>query len=104
MRWLPEAQDELLALPAREQVALVHVADKLEVMGVALSDPDCSQVRGAQSLRELRPRRGRSRWRAFYRRVGDVWMIGAVGPEAKVNPQGFRAAVAAATRRLAREK
>ena len=51
-------------------------------------------------MRELRPRGGRSPWRAFYRRVGDVLVISAIGPEAQSNERGFRAAVERAVRRL----
>jgi transcriptional regulator with XRE-family HTH domain len=78
-----------------------HAADKLEAVGATLPFPHSSQVRGALNLRELRPRARRSPWRAFYRRVGDALVIAAIGPEAKVDPQGFRAATSAAERRLA---
>lgn len=78
-----------------------HAADKLEAIGATLPFPHSSQVRGATNLRELRPKAGRSPWRAFYRRVDQALVIAAVGPEAKVNPQGFQAAVVAAERRLA---
>jgi hypothetical protein len=30
---------------------------------------------------------GRSEWRALYRRVGNVFVIAAVGPEAQVSPR-----------------
>jgi hypothetical protein len=36
----------------------------------------------------------------FYRRLGDVFAIAAVGPEAEANPRGFKRAVAAAEERL----
>jgi hypothetical protein len=51
-------------------------------------------------LRELRPHAGRSPWRAFYRRVDAEIVIGAIGPEAQVDPRGFRRAVSAALSRL----
>jgi hypothetical protein len=51
-------------------------------------------------ISELRPRAGRSPWRAFYRRIGDDLVIGAIGPEAQVDSRGFQAAIAAAERRL----
>jgi hypothetical protein len=54
----------------------------------------------AKKLRELRPRRGNSPWRAFYRRIGEVFVIGAIGPEANVDHQRFRRAVKAAEARL----
>jgi hypothetical protein len=81
-------------------VALLHAVEKLASAGVGLGYPHTSQVRGAANLRELRPRAGRSRWRAFYRRLGEVLVIGAIGPEAAVDPQGFRQAVGAAQQRL----
>jgi hypothetical protein len=39
-------------------------------------------------------------WRAFYARVGDTFVIAAVGPETQVDERGFDRAVAAATERL----
>jgi phage-related protein len=100
VRWHPEAQQELQRLPLKERAAVLNAVAKLAAIGVALGYPHTSQVQGAAHLRELRPRAGRSAWRAFYRRIGDELVIGSIGPEAKVDPQGFRAAVAAAQRRL----
>jgi hypothetical protein len=58
-------------------------------------------VQGADRLRELRPRAGRSPWRAFYRQMGDViFVVGAVGPEAAVKPRDFARAIRAAEERL----
>jgi len=85
----------------RERQAVERAADKLAIGGATLGHPHTSQVRGADSLRELRPRAGRSPRRAFYRRIGAVLVIAAVGPEAEVDPRGFRATIAAAERRLA---
>lgn len=96
----PDAEREVRALATREQVAIAHAVEKLESMGVALSHPHSSQVQGAHDLRELRPRQGRSRWRAFYRRIADVLVIGSIGPEARVDPRGFERAVALAEARL----
>ena len=76
--------------------------EKLEVYGDRLPFPHSSRVKGAAQLRELRPRAGRSPWRAFYRRVGDVLVIGAIGPEARVDPRGFGRAIRAAEARLTR--
>jgi len=88
-------------LPAAEQVALDRAFDKLRSAGVTLPFPYQSQIKGAQDLRELRPRAGRSRWRAFYRRIGqDTFVVAALGPEAAVDPGGFKRAVAAAEVRL----
>ena len=45
---------------------------KLEAFGDQLGAPHTSQVKGSQAgIRELRPRSGRSPWRALYRRVAD---------------------------------
>ena len=74
--------------------------EKLEVYGDLLPYPHSSKVKGAGALRELRPRSGRSQWRAFYRRIADRLVIGAVGHEASVDPQGFRRAVRSAEDRL----
>jgi hypothetical protein len=43
----------------------------------------------------------RSPWRCIYERIGDVFVIAAVGPEAQKDKAGFNAAVAAAKARLA---
>lgn len=75
-----------------------HAFEKLEALGIRLPFPHQSDVRGAEGIRELRPRGGRSRWRAFYRRIGDAMVIGAVGPEAEVDRRGFRRAVRLAVR------
>ena len=76
------------------------MVSKLEVAGPVLPFPHSSNVIEATKLRELRPRRGNSPWRAFYRRIGDVFVVGAVGPEADIDQQGFRRAVKAAQGRL----
>jgi hypothetical protein len=55
-------------------------------------------VRGG--VRELRPRGGRSPWRPLYRRIGDVFVVLAVGPEAQNDRRGFDRAVSAAEERL----
>lgn len=79
-----------------------HAVDKLEAFGPALSlpFPHQSDVRDAPGLRELRPRAGRSACRALYTRVGDEFVIAAIGPEAKVDLRGFRRAVRDALARL----
>lgn len=96
----PEADAELFHLPDPEAVAVRHALDKLEVLGDRLRFPHQSKVRGSD-LRELRPRAGRSPWRALYRRIGDAHVVGAIAPEAEVDRQGFQRAVRAAERRLA---
>ncbi len=96
----PQAEAELQRIPAAERVALLNAAQKLEALGPPLGYPHSSAVRGADRLRELRPRAGRSPWRGFYRRFGEVFVLAAVGPEAEVDPRGFKRAVVAAEERL----
>lgn len=95
------AAEEYRGLPEREQDAMDNAIAKLRGLGDQLRYPHSSAVKGADRLRELRPRAGHSPWRAFYRCIGDVAVIGAFGPEAKVDPRGFRAAVQRAMDRLA---
>ena len=90
----PAANAELATLPASELIAIDHAIEKLTVLGDRLGSPHSSSIRGtSQSLRELRPRAGRSGWQAFYRRVGSQFVIAAIGPEASVDSAGFRRAV-----------
>ncbi len=92
--YLPEAEEEREELPARERNALYNAVAKLEAIGPTLDHPHTSAVQGALSLRELRPRAGRSpTWRALYRQVGDHLVIAAIGPEAQHDPRGFPAGV-----------
>ncbi len=99
--FFPEAEAELARLPPGERAAMAAAIEKLETFGDRLSYPHSSAVEGVgATLRELRPRAGRSPWRAFYRRVGDVMVVAAIGPEAKSNPNGFRRATTAALDRL----
>ncbi len=100
VRYHPGAEEERGQLPTKERVALENAVKKLEAMGPQLPAPHQSNVEGVESLRELRPRSGRSPWRAFYRRIGDVFVIGAVGPEAQVNKRKFNQAAKAAQERL----
>src|SRR4051812_28481897 len=98
-----EASAELDAVPPAERIAILRAIEKLQVFGDRLPFPHSSAVKGIKgaTLRELRPRGGRSPWRAFYRRVGDKLIIGAIGPEATVNPSGFKRAIEQAGRRIA---
>ncbi len=66
---------------------MLHVVDKLIALGPTLPFPHQSA--------------GRSPWRAFYRRMGDVFVIAAVGPDVAVNTRGFDRATRAAVTRLA---
>lgn len=95
----PEAVDELKNLPPAERRALSKSIEYLETFGEALGYPHSSHVRGT-TLRELRPRSGRSPWRAFYTRYRDALVILAVGPEALQNPRGFERSIRAAVDRL----
>jgi hypothetical protein len=99
VRYHPAAIDEELALPVADRVAMENVIRKLRAAGPGLGFPHQSAVRGT-NLRELRPRAGRSRWRALYRRVGNQFVVAAIGPEAMVNKRGFDRAVATALDRL----
>ncbi|MGI8552868.1 MAG: type II toxin-antitoxin system RelE/ParE family toxin [Dehalococcoidia bacterium] len=87
-------------MPVGERVALDRAVDKLAAFGLQLPFPHQSNVLGSAGLRELRPRAGRSRWRALYRHSGDVFLIAAVGPEGEADPRGFDRSVASALQRL----
>lgn len=97
---LDEALDELDVLPLAERQAMMNAIEKLEVVGIGLGAPHSSQVKGF-SIRELRPRQGRSPWRAFYRRTGNVIVVGAIGPEASKDPKKFERAARLAEKRIA---
>jgi hypothetical protein len=96
----PAAEKELNELPVREKLAVDTAIDKLRAIGAALQYPHSSNVQTANNVRELRPRQGRSPWRAFYGRIGDVFVVAAVGPEAQCDPRGFRRSVDQAEERL----
>jgi hypothetical protein len=97
----PAAEKELGGLSAVDRVAVLHAVEKLAAIGPALPYPHQSDVRGGAGLRELRPRAGRSRVRALYGRVGDTFVVVAVGPEAQVDHRGFVRAVRVGIQRLA---
>jgi hypothetical protein len=99
--YLAEAEQERLQLSHGERAALIHAIEKLETVGPHLGHPHTSAVQGVISLRELRPRAGRSLWRALYRRVGDVFVIAAIAPEAQSDQRGFDRAARRAVIRLA---
>jgi hypothetical protein len=106
VKWHPKALEEKRAIDdADERVAIAHVIEKLEVDGPALRSPHQSAVVGEEGsgLRELRPRRGRSRWRPLYRRVGErLFAILAVAPESEIDGAGYARGVRTAKRRLGR--
>src|SRR5258708_25301095 len=84
--YLPEAEQERAALPKAERAALINADAKLGAYGPQLGYPHTSAVRDADRLRELRPRAGRSAWRALYRRGGGGVVGGAVRAEAQTDP------------------
>jgi hypothetical protein len=104
--WHPKALDEKNVIEdVAERVAIAHVIEKLEVDGPALRSPHQSGVKGEEGsgLRELRPRRGRSRWRPLYRRADEaLFAILAIGPEAEIDKAGYAKAVRLAKQRLKR--
>jgi hypothetical protein len=97
----PDAQDELDQIPQNDYLAVVTAMKKLEALGPTLGFPHTSAIQGTTGgLRELRPRRGRCAWRAFYQQVGSRLVILAVGPEATVNPKKFKKTIGNAQRRV----
>lgn len=97
----PDARVELAKLPSKERAAILNALEKLQEIGPDLGAPHSSAVQGAATtLRELRPRGGRSPWRPLYRRTEQRFVILAIAPEASVNPTGFRRSVALALVRL----
>lgn len=101
VRYLQAAEAERDSLPANEKAAIYNAVFKLESLGPNLPYPHSSAVKGAAGLRELRPRGGRSPWRALYCRVGDTFVIAAVGPEAQHDKRGFEGVCQDAEARLA---
>ena len=101
-RYLAGAAVEREDLVPRERAAVANAEAKLAALGPSLPYPHSSGVRGADRLRELRPRGGRSPWRPLYRQVGEEFVFGAVAPEAQVDPHGFFGASRRAEARLAR--
>lgn len=100
VRYHPEAEREFATMPPPEKVAMQSAVAKLKTLGDRLPFPHSSKVRGGARLRELRPRAGRSPWRAFYRRIENTMVIGAIGPEAESNRHGFARSVGNAEQRL----
>lgn len=96
----PDAEAELANVSIGDRKAILHAMEKLQALGPNLGYPHSSDVKQANDLRELRPRQGRCQWRAFYRRVGDAFVIAAISPEADVNPRKFTRAITLAEERL----
>ena len=103
IRFHPLARSEFDALDARERQAMRNALDKLSLLGREITFPHASKVVGADRLWELRPRAGRSRFRAFYRPTPDGILVAAMAPEFHVDPRGFRRAARLAEARLAEE-
>lgn len=102
VRYLPEAEEERRALPAQEHPSLFNAEQKLAALGPKLRAPHTSAVRRVRgTLRELRPRAGRSPYRALYRQVGQDFVIAAIGPDGKSDRRGFERAAQLAMERLA---
>jgi hypothetical protein len=63
-----------------------------------------SDTPAAASLRTMvtthNPEGSTAMWRALYRRVGELFVIAAVGPEAQSDKRGFYRACEAALKRL----
>jgi phage-related protein len=75
----PDAVVELVAAvkAKEERRAIFNAVEKLREVGELLAPPHMKPLQGkaAGGLRELRPRQGRSDWRALYRRYGSVYVI-----------------------------
>ncbi len=76
------------------------MAGTLEALGPNLPFPHSSAVKGHDDLRELRPQAGKSPWRPLHRKVGDAFVVAAIGPEAKKDKRGYERACEAAVDRL----
>jgi hypothetical protein len=101
VRLLPEAEEELAGLPAQEVGAMNNAVNKLKAVGPQLGWPHTSAVAGVPgTLRELRPRQGRSPYRGLYRQVGHEFVIAAIAPDGKTNRNGFNRAAQRALERL----
>lgn len=100
VRYHPQAEMELAALPVGERIAMANAVEKLRSLGLRLQFPHQSGVVGVRSLRELRPRGGDSPWRAFYRRIGDDFVIAGIAPDAQVDRKAFSSGVKRALARL----
>lgn len=77
----PDAVVDLLAMKSKEEHrALLNAVRKLGELGEHLGPPHMKPLKGdrAAALRELRPRQGRSDWRAVYRRAGGFYVILAI--------------------------
>jgi hypothetical protein len=96
----PDAVIEfVMAVKSKEErKAIFNAVDKLRELGERLP-PHMKPLQGeaAAGLRELRPRRGSSDWRALYRRCGSLYVVLAVDRH-----ENFSALVARAYSRVPR--
>ena len=95
--------DELRRSDPHEHAAILNADRKLRALGTALGYPHSSAVLGTEEspLRELRPRRGRSRWRVLYVTEPAIVLL-ALAPESGADRRGFATAVRQASERLTR--
>jgi hypothetical protein len=97
----PDAVVEIVtAVKSKEELrAILNAVAKLRELGERLDPPHMKPLQGvaATALRELRPRQGRSDWRALYRRYGPIYVILAVDRH-----KNFSALVARGQERAAR--
>lgn len=105
VRWHPRAQSEKRAIgDVKARVAMLtrSRSSKSTAQGCGVRTRVRSWGDDGSGLRELRPRRGRSRWRPIYRRLNeDLFAILSIAPEAEMDKAGYGRAVRAAKRRLA---
>jgi Phage derived protein Gp49-like (DUF891) len=69
---------ERLAPVGRVPSAIINAVLKLRELGERLEPPHMKPLQGATGLRELRPKQGRSDWRAACCRSGVTYVIVAV--------------------------
>jgi hypothetical protein len=102
--YLLEAEQERDALPPGERSAVINADKKLRALGPKLLWPHSGTVKSVPEgrLRELRPRGGRSPWRALYTQVGEGFVIAALGPDGENDPRRFQQAVTRALDRLSK--
>lgn len=85
----PDAVAELVTVVKSKEGhrSILNAVVKLRELGERLHPPHMKLLQGtaAGGLRELRPKRGRSDWRAIYRRAGSSYVILAVDRHANFN-------------------
>jgi Phage derived protein Gp49-like (DUF891) len=61
-----------------EHRSILNAVLKLRELGERLEPPHMKPLQGPPGLRELRPRQGRSDWRAIYCRSGSIYIVVAI--------------------------